>query len=93
MTADTSHKYGGGARGARAAAPAAEAAEAFKLYSGSIEFLRGGQVLAVRPCLCKRCGYYAIPRVFGRMTARVMDPLTTQVHDLEHVRPESVGRD
>lgn len=63
----------------------------FNQYSGSIEFLRGGDVLATYPCTCGRCSYWSPNRVFGRREARVSDPLTSTVHHLVHVRPESVG--
>jgi hypothetical protein len=61
-------------------------------YSGSIEFLRGGVVESVRPCLCARCSVWALPRVYGRVVACVVDPADGRRYTLEHARPESVAR-
>jgi hypothetical protein len=63
----------------------------FKLYSGSIEQLRGGEVLATYPCTCGRCSYWSPNRVFGRREARIADPRTSAVEHIVHARPESLG--
>jgi hypothetical protein len=60
-------------------------------YNGSIEFLKGGEVLATYPCTCGRCCYWSPSRVYGRREARVVDPLTGTVHYIYHARPESLG--
>ena len=68
-----------------------EESPAFKKYSGSIEFLRGGDVLASYVCTCGRCSQWSPRRVFGRREARVMDPATSTVHFIRHARRESLG--
>jgi len=64
---------------------------AVKTYSGSLEFLQGGEVLSWTWCSCGKCNIWARPRVYGRVVARVMDPLTSSEHVLYHARRESIG--
>jgi len=69
---------------------AAEAA--VNVYSGSIEFLQGGEVLWARPCSCPRCHFTAgSRRVFGRVSAAVKDPATHITETIEHARRSSIG--
>jgi hypothetical protein len=74
-------------------AAAADTKTAARVYSGSIEFLQGGQVLWARPCSCGQCSYLVMGprRVYGRVMAAVEDPVTREVEHLSHARRESVG--
>lgn len=62
-----------------------------KVYSGSIEMLRGARVLSIRSCTCERCHPGNYRREYGRVIAVLLDPLTKCEETISHARPASVG--